>query len=55
MYELLDPMVQPLQPPSFREVIDSLSYFQYVLLRTVVGQDRIEAAVEHEKLDDKLK
>ncbi|PTH19821.1 hypothetical protein [Staphylococcus auricularis] len=55
MYELLDPMVQLLQPPSFREVIDSLSYFQYVLLRTVVGQDCIEAAVEHEKHDDKLK
>lgn len=51
MYELLDPMVQPLQPSSFREVIDALSYFQYVLLRTVVGQDRIEAAVENEKYD----
>lgn len=48
MYELLDP-IDYHQLPNYRSVIDSLSYFQFVILRLVVGDERINQALISEK------
>ncbi len=44
MYELLDP-IDYHQLPNYRNVIDSLSYYQFVILRLVVGDERINQAL----------
>lgn len=48
MYELLDP-IDYHQLPNYRIVIDSLSYYQFVILRLVVGDERINQALISEK------
>ncbi len=48
MYELLDP-IDYHQLPNYRSVIDSLSYYQFVILRLVVGDERINQALISEK------
>ncbi|RIM82938.1 hypothetical protein [Staphylococcus xylosus] len=48
MYELLDP-IDYHQLPNYRNVIDSLSYYQFVILRLVVGDERINQALISEK------
>ncbi|PNZ18271.1 hypothetical protein, partial [Staphylococcus succinus] len=48
MYELLDP-IDYHQIPNYRSVIDSLSYYQFVILRLVVGDERINQALNSEK------
>ncbi|MEB7461606.1 hypothetical protein BU065_09980 [Staphylococcus succinus] len=48
MYELLDP-IDYHQIPNYRSVIDSLSYYQFVMLRLVVGDERINQALNSEK------
>ncbi|HLR18424.1 MAG TPA: hypothetical protein VK115_00730 [Staphylococcus sp.] len=48
MYELLDP-IDYHQIPNYRNVIDSLSYYQFVILRLVVGDERINQALISEK------
>ncbi|MCG7339566.1 hypothetical protein MHZ36_09705 [Staphylococcus sp. ACRSN] len=48
MYELLDP-IDYQQIPNYRSVIDSLSYYQFVMLRLVVGDERINQALISEK------
>lgn len=48
MYELLDP-IDYHQLPNYRSVIDSLSYYQFVVLRLVVGDERINQALNSEK------
>ncbi|MGO3049623.1 hypothetical protein CD110_07835 [Staphylococcus casei] len=48
MYELLDP-IDYHQLPNYRSVIDSLSYYQFVMLRLVVGDERINQALNSEK------
>ncbi|WP_031265903.1 hypothetical protein [Staphylococcus equorum] len=48
MYELLDP-IDYHQIPNYRSVIDSLSYYQFVILRLVVGDERINQALISEK------
>ncbi|MDW4066299.1 hypothetical protein QI274_00030 [Staphylococcus saprophyticus] len=48
MYELLDP-IDYHQLPNYRIVIDSLSYYQFVILRLVVGDERINQVLISEK------
>ncbi|SUM77846.1 Uncharacterised protein [Staphylococcus saprophyticus] len=48
MYELLDP-IDYHQLPNYRSVIDSLSYYQFVILRLVVGDERINQVLISEK------
>ena len=48
LYELLDP-IDYHQLPNYRSVIDSLSYYQFVILRLVVGDERINQALISEK------
>lgn len=48
MYELLDP-IDYHQLPNYKKVIDALSYYQFVLLRVVVGDERIHQALISEK------
>ena len=48
MYELLDP-IDYQQIPNYKSVIDSLSYYQFVMLRLVVGDERINQALISEK------
>jgi hypothetical protein len=48
MYELLDP-IDYHQLPNYRNVIDALSYYQFVILRLVVGNERINQALISEK------
>lgn len=48
MYELLDP-IDYHQLPNYRSIIDSLSYYQFVILRLVVGDERINQALISEK------
>lgn len=53
MYELLDP-IDYHQLPNYRSVIDSLSYYQFVILRLVVGDERINQALISEKSNLKI-
>lgn len=48
MYELLD-SIDYHQLPNYRSVIDSLSYYQFVILRLVVGDERINQVLISEK------
>ncbi|MCU5745602.1 hypothetical protein N9R04_02555 [Staphylococcus sp. SQ8-PEA] len=48
MYELLDP-IDYHQLPNYKEVIDALSYYQFMLLRVTVGDERIHQALVSEK------
>ena len=48
MYELLDP-IDYHQLPNYKKVIDALSYYQFVLLRVVVGDEIIHQALISEK------
>lgn len=48
MYELLDP-IDYHQLPNYKKVIDALSYYHFVLLRVVVGDERIHQALISEK------
>lgn len=48
MYELLEPTNYH-QIPNYRSVLDALSYYQFMTLRTIVGDDRINQAVRFEK------
>ena len=48
MYELLDP-IDYHQLPNYKNVIDALSYYQFVMLRLVVGDERINQALISEK------
>ncbi len=48
MYELLDP-IDYHQLPNYKNVIEALSYYQFVMLRLVVGDDRINQALISER------
>lgn len=49
MYELLDNQNYH-QLPNYKMVLDSLSYYQFVILKVVVGEQRINEALAHNKL-----
>ncbi len=49
MYDLLDNQNYH-QLPNYKMVLDSLSYYQFVILKVVVGEQRINEALAHNKL-----
>ena len=49
MYDLLDNQNYH-QLPYYKMVLDSLSYYQFVILKVVVGEQRINEALAHNKL-----
>ncbi|MBY6178906.1 MULTISPECIES: hypothetical protein [Staphylococcus] len=49
MYDLLDNQNYH-QLPNYKKVLDSLSYYQFVILKVVVGEQRINEALAHNKL-----
>ncbi|PTK76635.1 hypothetical protein BUZ22_08425 [Staphylococcus haemolyticus] len=49
MYDLLDNQNYH-QLPNYKIVLDSLSYYQFVILKVVVGEQRINEALAHNKL-----
>lgn len=49
MYDLLDNQNYH-QLPNYKMVLDSLSYYQFVILKVVVGEKRINEALAHNKL-----
>lgn len=49
MYDLLDNQNYH-QLPNYKMVLDSLSYYQFVILKVVVGEQRINDALAHNKL-----
>ncbi|MBE7355344.1 hypothetical protein INS17_02220 [Staphylococcus haemolyticus] len=49
MYDLLDNQNYH-QLPNYKMVLDSLSYYQFVILKVVVGEQRINEALTHNKL-----
>ena len=49
MYNLLDNQNYH-QLPNYKMVLDSLSYYQFVILKVVVGEQRINEALAHNKL-----
>lgn len=49
MYDLLDNQKYH-QLPNYKMVLDSLSYYQFVILKVVVGEQRINEALAHNKL-----
>ena len=53
MYDLLDNQNYH-QLPNYKMVLDSLSYYQFVILKVVVGEQRINEALAHNKLKKHL-
>ncbi|MCI2934196.1 hypothetical protein FH179_06135 [Staphylococcus haemolyticus] len=49
MYDLLDNQNYH-QLPNYKKVLDSLSYYQFFILKVVVGEQRINEALAHNKL-----
>ncbi|WP_145460782.1 hypothetical protein [Staphylococcus haemolyticus] len=49
MYDLLDNQNYH-QLPNYKMMLDSLSYYQFVILKVVVGEQRINEALAHNKL-----
>lgn len=49
MYDLLDNQNYH-QLPNYKMVLDSLSYYQFVILKVFVGEQRINEALAHNKL-----
>ncbi|WP_085058649.1 hypothetical protein [Staphylococcus haemolyticus] len=49
MYDLLDNQNYH-QLPNYKMVLDSLSYYQFVILKVVVAEQRINEALAHNKL-----
>lgn len=49
MYDLLDNQNYH-QLPNYKKALDSLSYYQFVILKVVVGEQRINEALAHNKL-----
>lgn len=49
MYDFLDNQNYH-QLPNYKMVLDSLSYYQFVILKVVVGEQRINEALAHNKL-----